>query len=196
MNYQKRPDEILIAPSWNYYQENFMNKNVENIIEEVLNRGFKVRYRPHPENFKRSKKILDSYKKKFINHEFILDDSIENIASMENAKCLITDNSGIAIEYTLIFKRPVLYLTGNEKLHNKEIDDYKDFVNLEDNIKKLFGYKFNVNDIENLDQLINNSIINFLNKKFELDEFIDINFYNNNNTAIFLINNIDDILYK
>ena len=115
---------------------------------------------------------------------------------MENAKCLITDNSGIAIEYTLIFKRPVLYLTGNEKLHNKEIDDYKDFVNLEDNIKKLFGYKFNVSDIENLDQLINNSIIDFSNKEFEIDEFIDINFYNNNNTTIFFINNIDDILYK
>ena len=28
---------------------------------------------------------------------------------MENAKCLITDSSGIAIEFVLLFKKPVLY---------------------------------------------------------------------------------------
>jgi len=44
--------------------------------------------------------------------------------------------------------------------------------------------------------LINNSIINFLNKESEIDKFININFYNNNNTTAFFINNIDDILYK
>ena len=139
---------------------------------------------------------MDRIRKNLNNNNFIFDAETENKASMENAKCLITDNSGIAIEYTLIFKRPVLYLAGNEKLHNKEIDDYKDLVSLEDNIKKLFGYKFNVTDIENLDRLINNSIINFLNKKSEIDKFIDINFYNSNNTTVFFTNNIDDILYK
>ena len=192
----KKFDEILIAPSWNYNEPHFINQSFEGIISFLLKKDFKVRFRPHPEHFKRSKIILNRIKKNLNNHNFIFDAESENKTSMENAKCLITDNSGIAIEYTLIFKRPVLYLTGNEKLHNKEIDDYKDLVNLEDNIKKLFGYKFNVNDIENLDQLINNSIINFSNKKFEIDEFININFYNNNNTAIFLINNVDDILYK
>ena len=192
----KKFDEILIAPSWNYNEPHFINESFEGIILFLLKKDYKVRFRPHPEHFKRSKIILDRIKKNLNNDNFIFDAETENKASMENAKCLITDNSGIAIEYTLIFKRPVLYLTGNEKLHNKEIDDYKDFVNLEDNIKKLFGYKFNVSDIENLDLLINNSIINFSNKEFEIDEFIDINFYNNNNTAIFLINNIDDILYK
>jgi YidC/Oxa1 family membrane protein insertase len=192
----KKFDEILIAPSWNYNEPHFINENFEGIISFLLQKDFIVRFRPHPEHFKRSKIILDRIKKNQNNNNFIFDSETENKASMENAKCLITDNSGIAIEYTLIFKRPVLYLTGNEKLHNKEIDDYKDFVNLEDNIKKLFGYKFNVSDIENLDLLINSSIINFSNKEFEIDEFIDINFYNNNNTTIFFINNIDDILYK
>ena len=115
---------------------------------------------------------------------------------MENAKCLITDNSGIAIEYTLIFKRPVLYLTGNEKLHNKELNDYKNLDNLEDGIKKLFGCKFKVTDIQNLDKLINNSIFNFSNQDDEIDKFINKNFYNSSKTETFFINNIDDILYK
>ena len=35
---------------------------------------------------------------------FILDENSENINSMENAKCLITDNSGIAIEFLYYLK--------------------------------------------------------------------------------------------
>ena len=192
----KKFDEILIAPSWNYNERHFINENFEEIISFLLKKNFKVRFRPHPEHFKRSKIVLDRIKKNLNNNNFIFDVETENKVSMENARCLITDNSGIAIEYTLIFKRPVLYLTGNEKLHNKELDDYKDLVNLEDNIKELFGYKFKVIDIKNLDQLINNSIRNFLNKDTEIDKFIKLNFYNNNNTTAFFINNIDDILYK
>ena len=192
LNYQKIPDEILIAPSWNYYQENFMNKNVENIIEEVLNRGFKVRYRPHPENFKRSKKILDSYKKKFINHEFILDDSIENIASMENAKCLITDNSGIAIEYVLLLKRPVLYFEDFQKIHNTEYEKFNDLIAIEDKIKDRFGYSFTKDEINNLESIINNSISDFKNKDEEIKKFIDDNFYNFGTT----IKNFENLLSK
>ena len=153
-------DEILIAPSWNYNETHFINENFEKIISFLLKKNFKVRFRPHPEHFKRSKIILDKIKINLNNNNFIFDVETENKVSMENAKCLITDNSGIAIEYTLIFKRPVLYLIENEKLHNKDLNDYKNLVNLEDSIKKLFGCKFKVTDIQNLDKLINNSVFN------------------------------------
>ena len=189
-------DEILIAPSWNYNETHFINENFEEIISFLLKKNFKVRFRPHPEHFKRSKIILDKIKINLNNNNFIFDVEAENRVSMENAKCLITDNSGIAIEYTLIFKRPVLYLTGNEKLHNKEINDYKNLDNFEDSIKKLFGSKFKVIDIQNLDKLINNSIFNFSNQVDEIDKFINKNFYNSGKTETFFINNIDDILYK
>ena len=142
INYQKKVDEILIAPSWNYNQENFMNKNLEIIIEQVLKKGFKVRFRPHPENFKRSKHILNFFEKKFKSEDFILDDSPGNKESMERAKCLITDNSGIAIEYTLLFKKPVLYFEDVQKIHNKEYDKFSDLVTMEDSVKDKFGYTF------------------------------------------------------
>ena len=49
---------------------------------------------------------------------------------MQKAKCLITDNSGIAIEYTLIFKRPVFYYKSLDKIHNKEIENFKIYTTL------------------------------------------------------------------
>ena len=118
--------EILIAPSWNYNAKNLINPNFEKIIEKLLKKGFIVRFRPHPELIKRSKVTLDNINKKFINSNYIFDNEAENLDSMQKAKCLITDNSGIAIEYILLFKKPVLYFEDLEKIHNK---NYKDFSN-------------------------------------------------------------------
>ena len=108
-------NEILIAPSWNYNQKNFINEDLEEIIQFVLSKGHVVKLRPHPESFKRSMLTINYFKKKFFNEKFILDETSENINSMESAKCLITDSSGIAIEFVLLFKRPVLYFEDNKK---------------------------------------------------------------------------------
>ena len=46
---------------------------------------------------------------------------------MERSKCLITDASGISIEYLLLnLKRPVLYLNSKDKIHNERFDDFKE----------------------------------------------------------------------
>ena len=133
--------------------------------------------------------ILEKIKKNVTNKSFKYDVSPENLDSMENAKCLITDNSGIAVEYTLMFKRPVLYLDDKEKLHNSEVSDYSDFINLEDDIKKKFGVKFNNTNFETIDRLIDKSVIDFKNRKLEIDEYANKSFYNYDNTVHFFMNN-------
>jgi len=188
----KLVDEILIAPSWNYNKENFFNENFELIIEKLLKDGFKVRFRPHPENLKRSQLTLNNIKKKFINKRFIFDDDNENIKSMENAKCLITDNSGIAIEYVLLFNKPVLYFEDFDKIHNTEFNMYNDLMTMEDKVKNKFGYIFKIDDIDNISFLINKSTSEFKNKDIEIKEFINENFYNFGK----MINNFDKNLKK
>ena len=174
--------EILIAPSWNYNQKNFINENLEEIIQSVLNKGFIVKFRPHPESFKRSMIIINNLKNKFSNEKFILDETSENINSMENAKCLITDSSGIAIEFILLFKRPVLYFEDNEKIHNTEFEDYRELITMDQKVKETFGYTFRKENIKDLDVLINKSILEFKNKDIKIKDFIDNNFYNYGST--------------
>ena len=123
----------------------------------------------------------------------VYDLNSENLESMENAKCLITDNSGIAIEYSLLFKRPVLYLVDKEKLHNSDLSDYTNLVNFEEDIKDKFGIKFNKNDFETIDLLINKSVVDFKNRHFEIDEYLNEKFYNYNNTTNFLIDDNNEI---
>ena len=134
------PDEILLAPSWNYDEKNFINEDFDLIIEHLIENNLKVRFRPHPEHLKRSSKFINHLKDKYLSKNFIFDNEIENYISMEKAKCLITDNSGIAIEYILILKKPVFYFESKYKIHNKDVSKFEDMFNVEEYIKKEFGY--------------------------------------------------------
>lgn len=188
----KIPGEILIAPSWNYGAKNYVNMHFENIIEVLLKKNFTVRFRPHPELYKRSKITLENIKKKFINEKFIFDEDVENYDSMQKAKCLITDNSGIAIEYLLLFKKPVLYFEDLDKIHNKNYKDFSDFTTIEDDLKINFGKTFTLNDLDRLDIMIISSIKEFKNKEHEINYFIKKNFYNFSQ----VVNKSDTIMNK
>ena len=192
MNKNIKANEILIAPSWNYNSKNFINENLEKIIQSALNGGHTVRFRPHPESFKRSMLTINNLLKKFSNKKFILDETSENIYSMEKAKCLITDNSGIAIEFVLLFKRPTLYFEDIDKIHNTEFDNYKDLITIDQKVKDTFGYTFRYENIKDLNTLISKSIVEFTNKDVEIKNFIEDNFYNYGTT----IKNFNDLINR
>ena len=186
--------EILIAPSWNKYKKNFLNENFESIIDILLKSNFKVRFRPHPENIKRSKFLMDYYKKKFKGDNFIFDEDPNNLDAMRSSKCLITDNSGISIEYTLVFKRPVIYFNDFDKIHDIKFKYIKNLPLMENSVKESFGYFFNKDEIKNLSRIITNSISDFKGKNEMINSFINKNFYNFSNTKNFLNENITKII--
>ena len=194
LNKNEVNDEILIAPSWNNNKKQFINENFEKIIDKTLKNGFKVRFRPHPENLKRSQIYLNSIKKKFSGEMFVYDDDPENYKAFERAKCLITDNSGISIEFLLLMKRPILYFDDFDKIHNNQIENFKDFESIDDRVKFKFGTFFKNNQIDDLNNIIEQSIVNFNENNDEIDKFIDKNFFNYNKTSDFINENIVNIL--
>ncbi len=175
--------DILIAPSWNYDHRNFINENFIKIVDYLINKEMNVIFRPHPEHFKRSKEILEKIKEKFNNFEnFYFDENDENFLSMEKSKCLLTDASGISIEFLILFKRPVLYLFDKDKIHNKDISDFRGLKSIDEIIRDKFGYTFYEKDINDLDSIIEKTNVNFQSKIRYLDTFIKNNFFNFGNT--------------
>ena len=182
-NLNQNANEILVAPSWSYKYKNFINKNCIEIINELLKKGYNVSFRPHPEHFKRSFETLKNIKDKFNSYKtFRFDDNSESIKSMEKAKCLITDTSGIYLEYMLILNRPVLFLDGIDKIHNEDYSDYENFMPIEQKFKNEFGIIFSENEIKNIDQLVENSIKNFYLKIPQLNNLKNNSFFNFGNT--------------
>jgi YidC/Oxa1 family membrane protein insertase len=194
INYDVNCDEILIAPSWNKDLRNFINENFIELINVLIKKKYKVIFRPHPEHFKRSKNILNNIKKKFSEENFKFDEDTNNIKSMEKAKCLITDSSGIAIEYIIALKRPVLYLDEHDKIHNSEFKDYSNLKTIDQKIKENFGYSFKTKDFNRIDEIIKNSEEKLIKNLPELDFFINNNYFNYGNTENFLHSNIKKII--
>jgi YidC/Oxa1 family membrane protein insertase len=177
-DYKRSDNEILIAPSWNYNHKSFINENFIELIDILINKNFKVIFRPHPEHYKRSKKVLKKIQDKFIKKKFIFDNDSENVNSMEKARCLITDSSGIAIEYIVAFKRPVLYFDELDKIHNNEFNDYANLKTIDKSMKDNFGYIFKKENFESIDLIISEADQNLKKKISNLDYFIKKNFAN------------------
>ena len=194
INFNINPNEILIAPSWNYSVKNFINKNFIELNEILLKKNFNVIFRPHPEHLRRSKIILDEIKKKFLhkkNFTFDIDD--DSFYSMEKANCLITDSSGIAIEYMIIFKRPVLYLDEFDKIHNPEFSDYSSLKTIDNKIKDDFGYLFKKNDFYQIDKIIDSAQKKFQINNLKLDNFIKNEFFNYGKSKMFLLSKLKEL---
>ena len=84
---------------------------------------------------------------------------------MKNAKCLITDNSGISIEYMMLFKKPVIFYSDFDKVHNESFEMFKNLNTIEDTIKEKFGYEFNKHELIEIDKVINKAISILIKKK-------------------------------
>jgi len=117
-NLRTRNPQVLLAPSWGKNAIIETGKAIE-IIDELLNNKFKVLLRPHPQTLRNNHKLVQQIRKKFaLNNFFMLDISDDNIDSMLNSNFLITDWSGIALEYAFALKRPVIFIDTPKKINN------------------------------------------------------------------------------
>tara|TARA_B100000003_G_scaffold208324_1_gene228264 strand:+ start:3132 stop:4271 length:1140 start_codon:yes stop_codon:yes gene_type:complete len=161
---------ILFAPSWNYDQNNLFNNHGYNIIDKLLKSNFELTFRPHPEIIKRNKneyiKIINQFKN---NNSFKIDNHHSNINSMEKASLLITDNSSIAVEYSFVFYRPVIFIDYKDKIHNKNYEKISNFT-FEGDFKNKIGISISNDQIDNLGQICEQSISNSFSKRNEIDK--------------------------
>ena len=181
----KEQQNIFFAPSWNYNKENLFDDYGIEIISNLLSKNFIVNFRPHPEHYKRSKKIINKITELFSNNKnFFLDKNISNLRSLEKAEVLITDCSSIVFEFMLVFKRPIVYIDYKEKIHNTNEDKIY-LQTIEEEFKDVFGNVLNVENLKELPNLCEN-LINDNTVSTELVESFEKKYLSNlNNSAKF-----------
>lgn len=114
-----QPDRqtVLIAPSWGV--DNVLESCGEELVRLLLREGYQVIVRPHPETMKHAPRLIrrleDEFGKKL---NFTLEKSIDTHDSLLQADVLITDWSGISLEYAFGTERPVLFLDVPAKIRN------------------------------------------------------------------------------
>jgi YidC/Oxa1 family membrane protein insertase len=115
----KKPGKttILVAPSWG--KDNVIESCGKKLVEVLLEHDYDVIVRPHPETLRRSPQVVKELDSQFKNHPcFFLERSVAADDSLLKADILISDCSGVALEYAFGTERPVIFLEVPYKIQN------------------------------------------------------------------------------
>ena len=157
---------VLIAPSWG--ANGLIETKGQEIVSILLDSGFDVILRPHPMTIKKSNKVIQKIEKEFKdNLNFKLETDIRNTESFFLCDCMISDWSGVAIEYAFAFEKPILYVDTPQKINNPECDQIN-LVPLEEKIRSQIGEVISLSELS----LITSRINQFLQSQNKFKEKI------------------------
>ncbi len=99
---------ILLAPSWG--PSSILNRYGEKIIDALIETGYNIAVRPHPQMAISDQKLLENLKEKYPdNDKFSWNADNDNFDILSKADVMITDFSGIIFDYCLVFDKPLIY---------------------------------------------------------------------------------------
>ena len=112
---------ILIAPSG--HDTNIVSTCARELLAVVLDTGFDVVFRPHPMTiYKRPEQLRPLLEEFGTRENFHLDVETVSEASLHRADVLISDWSGVALEYAFGTERPVLFIDLPRRQQNPEYE--------------------------------------------------------------------------
>lgn len=113
------PARILIAPSWG--NNSILERHSGTFIKLLLEKGFHVTLRPHPQTRYYNSSILDTIEKELCSYEnFIFEEKITLTKSLIESDLMVSDWSGAALEFAFSRLKPVLFVDVPRKVNNPE----------------------------------------------------------------------------
>ncbi len=115
----------MVAPSWG--SEGMIESGLgKNLIDQLLELGHEVILRPHPQTIKFAKEKVFDIKNKYKNNtSFVFEDSVTDNVSLNQSDIMVSDWSGIALEYAFAFNKPVIFCDISRKINNTNYKDIK-----------------------------------------------------------------------
>jgi len=145
---------ILIAPT--YGENNLLQMCGKELIEILLKADFTVMLRPHYRIFKDSKKLINSIIENFGNNpNFIFEKGVIPSDKFHNSKCMISDWSGISLEYAFTFERPIIFIDAPKKILNPDSGSIS-MEPIEISIREKIGHVVSTNNLEKIPEIIKN----------------------------------------
>ncbi len=99
---------VLLAPSWG--PSSILNRFGAKMIDALLDTGYHVIIRPHPQSFVSEKDMIDNLTSRYPDSDRLeWDRSNDNFETLRRSDILISDFSGVVFDFALVFDRPIIY---------------------------------------------------------------------------------------
>ena len=103
---------VLCAPSWG--TNNILNKYGADFIQKLIDTGYKIIFRPHPQSKIFEPELLKSIMDQFPETDmFSWNEDNDNFDVLSKADILITDFSTVMFDYSFIFNKSFIYTDFN-----------------------------------------------------------------------------------
>ena len=99
---------VLLAPTWGQY--GLLNRYGEELIKSLVDTGYNIVIRPHPQSFTADKELVDSLMAKFPEGDRLhWNRDNDNFEVLADADIMISDYSAVNFDYAFVFNRPLIY---------------------------------------------------------------------------------------
>jgi YidC/Oxa1 family membrane protein insertase len=190
---ENRRNCILIAPGW--HDSNIIEVCARELIATLLKSEYDVILRPHPMTIAKKPEQLLALENEFGSDQgFHLDIESATEKTLHKADVLISDWSGVALEYAFGTERPVLFIDLPRKVHNPEYEKI-DVVPIEISLREEIGQVISIEDIPNASLIVSNFLTN---RKLYKDKIVNArkrNVYNFGKSSEIGANYIMDIYH-
>ena len=149
---------VLLAPTWGEY--GLLNRYGEELIRSLVDTGYNIVIRPHPQSFTADKDIIDGLMGKFPESDKLhWNRDNDNFEALADSDIMISDFSAVNFDYAFVFDKPLIYSNTG---FTKNLYDAWRFEEDPWNVAtpRRIGIELTKENIPNLKQIIDDSIGN------------------------------------
>jgi len=155
---QKEPElidgkkRILIAPSFG--EHSILEAMGCELIDLLLRANYHVTARPHPVTQRHHPQSIQKIRDAFKEHpQFVLETEIRSHDSLHQSHCMISDWSGVSLEYAFALERPVIFIDVPRKIKNPDWEELS-LELIEIKIRREIGEVVSAHRLNDLPQVI------------------------------------------
>ena len=111
----EHPRTVLLAPTWG--PSAIFSIHGGKIIEKLLETGYHVIVRPHPQSFTSEAEMMEKLMKEYPQSDQLeWNRDTDNFEVLRRSDILISDFSGVVFDFSLVYDKPVIYTDPNFNL--------------------------------------------------------------------------------
>lgn len=147
---------VFIAP---VFGENNILHHYKNFLPVLLENGFNIIIRPHPQSFQSEKTLLKNIMRDYPDGERIVwDRNITNTESCQKSDIMISHLSGVMFDYAFIHQKPVLMIDKPNIADNIEATDLPNHPAWEITLSEKLFTSIKSEDLDNLVPMLNKAM--------------------------------------
>ena len=147
---------VLLSPTWG--ANSLLVKYGETLIDKLIETGYDIIIRPHPQSFTADKDTIDSLMAKYPESEKLhWNRDNNNFDVLARSDIMISDYSGIMYDFAFIFNKPVIYTNAQFKKDPYDAWCLEGETWMISTIRKI-GKELNKDNIDHVKELIDTGI--------------------------------------